>query len=361
MVVAVVGLGCQLPVTRLWKQCFFEIAQFAQLGTGNFLCHCEHGYHRGPIAGGLVYCALHNSQPDRDAPVGMLWFLDELAKVQKTNTQNIKHKQNNLTKIKRSARSRMSARSVIFAPTPPRIAVWPACNVGLTSQSPRSLPSTLTSRALIPPTPLRLSARSIEGGGGGVDMRLSARSIAGGEGGGDSAASQTDEPRDRRKRSKSNKIHRRGTSGGGSGGEGGSASASASVSLNLDSPGGARLTTAAQPWDGRTKQTHIYNKNHNTNFTMLLNLFIGRCSLRWQLSASPHRSRRVWMWRIRRLRRNVLVPSRSNGLGLIRRRHRGPRVAVRRCNLRLRLSASLRRPLLRLPARSLRRPRGCPA
>ena len=183
MVVAVVGLGCQLPVTRLWKQCFFEIAQFAQLGTGNFLCHCEHGYHRGPIAGGLVYCALHNSQPDRDAPVGMLWFLDELAKVQKTNTQNIKHKQNNLTKIKRSARSRMSARSVIFAPTPPRIAVWPACNVGLTSQSPRSLPSTLTSRALIPPTPLRLSARSIEGGGGGVDMRLSARSIAGGEGG----------------------------------------------------------------------------------------------------------------------------------------------------------------------------------
>ena len=81
MVVVAVGLGCQL-LTRLWKECFFHLAQFAQLGSGNILTRCEHGYHRGPVGGGLVWCAIHNSAPDCDTPAGMMWFLDELAKVQ---------------------------------------------------------------------------------------------------------------------------------------------------------------------------------------------------------------------------------------------------------------------------------------
>ena len=71
-----------------------------------------------------------------------------------------------------------------------------------------------------------------------------------------SAASQTaPAERERRKRSKSNKIqHRRRSTSPAGGGSAGS------VSLNIVGPHGARLTTAAQPWDGRTKQTK-YNKD----------------------------------------------------------------------------------------------------
>ena len=84
-------------VTRLWKECFFHLSQFAHLGSGNVLAHCEHGYHRGPVGGGLVWCSLHNSAPSCDTPANMLWFLDELAKVQANE-----HTQRNTNKNKRT-------------------------------------------------------------------------------------------------------------------------------------------------------------------------------------------------------------------------------------------------------------------
>ena len=54
---------------------------FVQLGSGNILCHCEWGYHRGPVAAGLVWCALHNSTDGVSGAdlVDLEWFLRGLS------------------------------------------------------------------------------------------------------------------------------------------------------------------------------------------------------------------------------------------------------------------------------------------
>ena len=85
---AVSQYGCIWLSARLWHQLFFELMNHVTLGVGNILCHCESGYHWGPVAVGLTWLALYHSddnavlmmaatrrQPD------MQWFLDELAKV----------------------------------------------------------------------------------------------------------------------------------------------------------------------------------------------------------------------------------------------------------------------------------------
>ena len=64
---------------RLWKQLFFHLQQLAELGRGNMLCHCEHGFHRSPTGAALVFYALHNCQPGCDGPCSVNWFLDELS------------------------------------------------------------------------------------------------------------------------------------------------------------------------------------------------------------------------------------------------------------------------------------------
>ena len=67
---------------RYWKHVFYQLVKFATGGPGgNILVHCEHGYHRGPTGGALVWCALVNCRPGCIAPGNVSWFLDELARV----------------------------------------------------------------------------------------------------------------------------------------------------------------------------------------------------------------------------------------------------------------------------------------
>ena len=64
---------------RLWHQCFYHLNNFMQLGQGNILVHCEHGYHRGPTGAALVFCSLANARSN-DSQCNVQWFLDTLAK-----------------------------------------------------------------------------------------------------------------------------------------------------------------------------------------------------------------------------------------------------------------------------------------